>query len=41
MNKIIIDFSKLKEISYRGVRRAAAFAGLGINVARDGEFNKY
>lgn len=41
MNNITIDFSKMKDISYRGIRRAAAFVGLGVNVARDGEFKKY
>ncbi len=31
----------MKDIAYRGVRRAAAFVGLGVNVARDDQFKKY
>lgn len=31
----------MKDIAYRGVRRAAAFVGLGVNVARDSQFKKY
>ncbi len=41
MNKITIDFSQMKDIAYRGVRRAAIFVGLGVNVARDDKFKKY
>jgi len=41
MNKITIDFSQMKDIAYRGVRRAAVFVGLGVNVARDDQFKKY
>lgn len=41
MKKITINFDQIKEIADRGVRRTAAFMGLGINAARDGEFKKY
>jgi hypothetical protein len=41
MDKITIDFDQIKEIADRGVRRTAAFMGLGINAARDEEFKKY
>lgn len=41
MDKLTIDFDKIKEIADRGVRRTAAFMGLGINAARDIEFKKY
>jgi hypothetical protein len=41
MNNIAIDFGQMKDIAYRGVRRTAAFMGLGINAARDDQFKKY
>lgn len=31
----------MKDIADRGVRRAAAFVGLGVNAARDSQFKKY
>jgi hypothetical protein len=41
MNHIAINFDQIKDIAYRGVRRTAAFMGLGINAARDDQFKKY
>ena len=41
MNHIAINFDQIKDIAYRGVRRTAAFMGLGINAARDNQFKKY
>jgi len=41
MNNITIDFEQMKDIAFRGVRRTAAFMGLGINAARDNQFTKY
>jgi len=41
MTHITIDFDQMKDIAYRGVRRAAAFMGLGVNAARDHQFKKY
>lgn len=36
-----INIEKLADISYRGVRRAAVFLGLGVNAARDPNFHQY
>ncbi len=36
-----IDFDSLKEVSYLGIRRAAAFLGLGLNAARREDFTDY
>ena len=36
-----INIEKLADISYRGVRRAAVFLGLGVNAARDSNFYQY
>lgn len=41
MKHITINFDQIKDIAYRGVRRTAAFMGLGINAARDDQFKKY
>jgi len=36
-----IDFSKMRDVADRGIRRAAAFVGLGVNASRDCQFKKY
>lgn len=36
-----IDFGKIIEVALKGVRRATAFLGLGVNAALDANFNKY
>lgn len=36
-----INIEKLADISYRGVRRAAVFLGLGVNAARNADYNHY
>jgi hypothetical protein len=41
MNYITINFDQIRDIAYRGVRRTAAFMGLGVNAARDEQFKKY
>jgi hypothetical protein len=41
MKHITINFDHIKDIAYRGIRRTAAFMGLGINAARDDQFKKY
>ena len=40
-HQINIDLSQIKEISLKGIRRAAVFMGLGINAARTDEFKDY
>lgn len=37
----IIDFDKILEIAYRGVRRASIFMGLGVNAALNPEYKAY
>jgi hypothetical protein len=41
MPAVVLDFEKLTDIGLKGVRRAAVFMGLGLNVAHDTEFKKY
>lgn len=41
MNNVTIDFGNMKNIAHQGVRRVAAFVGLGVNVAQDSQFKKY
>jgi len=36
-----IDFNKIRETSYKGVRRTEAFLGLGLNAANDPSFRNY
>lgn len=36
-----LDFDQISQIAHKGVRRAAAFLGMGVNAARDKEFKKY
>ena len=40
-HQINIDLSQIKEISLKGIGRAAVFMGLGINAARTDEFKDY
>lgn len=39
--KYRVDFDKILQIAYRGVRRASIFMGFGVNAALEAEFNKY
>ncbi len=41
MKQLIIDFDKLKDIAFRGIRRTSVFMGLGVNAARDDRFKEY
>jgi hypothetical protein len=41
MGTRILDIDQIKEIVLKGVRRVAAFLGLGLNAARDPDFKKY
>jgi len=41
MNKLTIDFDKLKDIALRGIRRTSIFLALGVNAARDERLKKY
>jgi hypothetical protein len=41
MHTINVDFNLMRDIAYRGIRRTAAFMGLGVNAARDDQFKKY
>ena len=36
-----IDIDRVSAVALKGVRRASAFLGLGVNVSRDPEFSKY
>lgn len=36
-----IDFNKIRETAYKGVRRTAVFLGLGFNAAKDPSFQNY
>ena len=36
-----LNIEKLADISYRGVRRAAVFLGLGVNAARNTDYDQY
>lgn len=41
MTNRTLDFGQIREIAHKGVRRSAAFLGLGVNASRDPEFKKY
>lgn len=41
MNNRTLDFDQIWKIGQKGVRRSAAFLGLGVNAARDPGFMKY
>ena len=37
----MIDFDKIKDIAFRGIRRTSVFMGLGVNAARDERLKEY
>jgi len=38
---ITIDFDKIRDIAFRGIRRTSVFMGLGVNAARDKRLKNY
>jgi hypothetical protein len=41
MDRIEINFDKIKDIAMRGIRRTTIFLGLGVNAARDNKLTTY
>ncbi len=41
LTHVNIDFDKIRETAYKGVRRTAVFLGLGFNAAKDPAFRNY
>lgn len=41
MKQVNIDFDKIRDIAFKGIRRTAIFMGLGVNAARDERLKKY
>jgi len=41
MERITVNLDRIKEIALLGIRRTAAFLGLGVNAARDEQFKSY
>lgn len=41
IQNIVIDFDKIKDIAFRGIRRTSVFMGLGVNAARDARLKEY